>query len=162
MRKEKIPVEMALSKLATLCAKGEHCSGEMLAKMLQWGLTENEQAQVMAYLTEHHYIDDERFTRMFVHDKMYLNKWGSKKIIQALIGKRIDKTIYQPILDEIDKKEWKTILLPLLKSKQKSLNAHSDYERDMKLIRYALGRGFTYDVIRLCIDHADDIDPDLE
>ena len=43
-------------------------------------------------------------------------------------------------------------LLPLMKSKYKSIKAKNDYERSMKLIRFALGRGYSMDVIHKCID----------
>ena len=33
-------------------------------------------AAMMPNLTEHQYIDDERFTRAFVMDKIRYNKWG--------------------------------------------------------------------------------------
>ena len=41
----------ALKKLADLCAKGEHCSGEMLEKMRKWGLSEDAQARIIEKLT---------------------------------------------------------------------------------------------------------------
>ena len=40
----------------------------------------------------------------------------------------------------------------MLKAKRKSVKAASDYERDMKLIKYAMGRGFTMDVIKQCLN----------
>jgi regulatory protein len=44
------------------------------------------------------------------------------------------------------------VLRPLLKQKRKSTKANSDYELNQKLMRFALGRGFTFDIIRQCID----------
>ena len=70
----------------------------------------------------------------------------------------MDAQIYQPILDEIGQNEWKAQLLPLLKSKRKSVKGQSDYEVNAKLIRFALGRGFTMDVIRLCLDSDEAVD----
>ena len=43
-------------------------------------------------------------------------------------------------------------LLPLMKSKYKSIKAKNESERSMKLIRFALGRGYSMDVIHKCID----------
>ena len=57
------------------------------------------------------------------------------------------------------------MLRPLLKSKYLTIKAETDYERSMKLIKYAMGRGFTLDIIRLCIDDVaivDDIDDNDE
>ena len=41
------------------------------------------------------------------------------------------------------------------------VNANSDYERAMKTIKYAMSRGFTIDLIRKCVDQADEIDDAL-
>ena len=49
------------------------------------------------------------------------------------------------------------MLRPLLKQKNKSIKAENDYERNQKLVRFALGRGFTFDIIKQCMD-VDDID----
>ena len=150
--------KQALRKLANLCSKSEHCSGEMLTKMQQWGLDEESQAVVLSKLIEGKYIDDERFCRFFINDKIKYNKWGRRKIEQALWQKRMDTDISHKILDEIDDSEYITVLRPLLKSKEKSIQANYAYEQKMKLIKYALGRGFTIDIIRQCIEGADDED----
>ena len=42
----------AYQKLTDLCARSEHCQQEMLEKMRQWGVSEEEQAEVMQRLVE--------------------------------------------------------------------------------------------------------------
>ena len=150
----------ALITLTALCASGEHCSQEMLDKMTRWQLSEEEQARVMEYLVKNNYIDEERFTHAFVMDKIRYNKWGRRKIEQALWQKRIPKDIQTKILDEIDENEYLNVLRPLLKSKRRCIQAKNDYELNMKLIRFALSRGFTFELIRQCIDGADEINPE--
>ena len=150
----------ALITLTALCASSEHCSQEMLDKMTRWQLPEEEQAHVMEYLVKNNYIDEERFTHAFVMDKIRYNKWGRRKIEQALWQKRITKDIQTKILDEIDENEYLNVLRPLLKSKRRSIKAKNDYELNMKLIKFALSRGFTFDLIRQCIDGADEINPE--
>ncbi len=154
--KKPMTEQEALRKLASLCAKGEHCSGEMLTKMERWGLDESQQAAIMERLVHEKYIDDKRFCRLFIHDKITFDKWGRRKIEQALWQKRIDPAIAKAALDQIDDDEYVAILRPLLKTKEKTINAKNDYERAMKLIKYALGRGFTFDIIRICIDNAEE------
>ena len=104
--------------------------------------------------------DDERFTRAFVRDKIAYNKWGRRKIEQALWAKGIDKATQTKILDEIDDSEYLSVLRPLLQAKQRTLRADSDYEARGKLVRYALQRGFTFDIISQCIDDAEDYEAD--
>ena len=74
---------------------------------------------------------------------------------QALWMKHIDDDIQQRVLDEIDDEEYLHVLKPLLKQKSKSIKAENDYERNQKLVRFALGRGFTFDIIHLCLDTSD-------
>ena len=156
MKKEMTEQEAYL-QLTALCAQAEHCQQEMRDKMRRWGLNETIQDRIIARLIKEHYIDDERYARAFVKDKIRYNKWGRRKVQQALWLKHIDSDIQQRVLDEIDEKEYLDVLRPLLKQKRKSVKAESDYELNQKLVRFALGRGFSFDIIRQCLN-VDDID----
>lgn len=147
-------------QLAALCAQAEHCQWEMLEKLRRWELDDEAQARVMQRLVAERYVDDERYARAFVKDKIRYNKWGRRKIEQALWQKRIPKDIQTKILDEIDENEYLNVLRPLLKSKRRSIQTKNDYELNMKLIKFALSRGFTFDLIRQCIDGADEMNPE--
>jgi regulatory protein len=150
--KKEMTGQQAYQKLTDLCARSEHCQQEMIEKMRQWGVSKEEQAEVMDRLIAERYVDDERFARAFIYDKIRYNKWGRRKVEQALWMKRIDDSISKPLLDEVDDEEYLEILRPMLKQKRKSTKAQSDYELNQKLVRFALGRGFTFDVIRQCLD----------
>lgn len=143
--------------LAALCAQAEHCQWEMLEKMRRWELSDGAQARVMERLVKERYVDDERYARAFVKDKVRYNKWGRRKVEQALWQKHIDDDIRQRVLDEVDDNEYLSVLRPLLQQKRKSTKAQSDYELNQKLIRFALSRGFTFDIIRQCIDVNDEL-----
>ena len=146
----------AFLALAALCAQAEHCQYEMLEKMRRWEVPEDAQARVMARLIKERYVDDERYAQAFVKDKIRYNKWGRRKVEQALWQKRIDEDIRKRVLDEVDDEEYLSILRPLLKQKRKTIKANSDYELNQKLMRFAVGRGFTFDIIRQCIDVEED------
>jgi regulatory protein len=146
--------------LAALCAQAEHCQYEMLEKMRRWELPEEEQARVMQRLVTERYVDDERYARAFVKDKVRYNKWGRRKVEQALWQKRIDEDIRQRVLDEVDDDEYLSVLKPLLQQKRRTTKASSDYELNQKLVRFAISRGFTYDIIRKCLDIDDVPDED--
>lgn len=155
--KKEITEQEAYLQLAALCAQAEHCQQEMRDKMRRWELDETAQNRIIVRLVKEHYIDDERYARAFVKDKIRYNKWGRRKVQQALWLKHIDADIQQRVLDEIDEKEYLDVLRPLLKQKRKSIKAESDYELNQKLVRFALGRGFGFDIIRQCLK-VDDID----
>lgn len=151
MKKETTEQEAYL-QLAALCAQAEHCQQKMRDKMKRWEMAPEVQERVIARLIKERYIDDERYARAFVKDKIRYNKWGRRKVQQGLWMKRIDDSIQQRVLNEVDDAEYLTVLKPLLEQKAKSIKAESDYERNRKLVRFALARGFTFDIIRQCLD----------
>ena len=153
--KQKTEQEAYLT-LAALCAQAEHCQWEMVEKMRKWEIPEEAQARIMERLVKERYVDDERFARAFAKDKVRYNKWGRRKVEQALWQKHIDEDIRKNVLNEIDDEEYLSVLRPLLKQKRKSIKAQNDYELSQKLMRFALGRGFTFDIIKQCIDVEDE------
>lgn len=153
---KEITEQEAYLRLTALCAQAEHCQHEMLEKMKKWELADEAQTRVMERLIKERYVDDERYARAFVMDKIRYNKWGRRKVEQALWMKCIDKGIQQRVLGEVDDEEYVSALRPLLKQKQRSTKAASDYELRQKLIRFALSRGFGFDIIRQCIDVEDE------
>ena len=157
MKKEMTEQE-AFLQLAALCAQAEHCEQEMRDKLKRWDIDESAQDRIIQRLIRERYIDNERYARAFVKDKIRYNKWGRRKVQQALWQKRIDKDIQQRVLDEIDDQEYLNVLRPLLRQKRKTIKADSDYELNRKLVRFALGRGFTFDIIRQCLD----VDEEME
>lgn len=155
--KKELTKEQVLLKLTSLCSSAEHCSGEMLKKMESWEVPPVMQSEVMAYLIKEKYIDDRRYSRFFANDKIKYNRWGRRKVEQALWEKRVDNAVAREVLDEVPDELYVEILTSLLREKKKSVKGRNDYEIRCKLVRFALGRGFTYDIINKCIDEADEI-----
>ena len=148
----------AYLQLAAVCAQAEHCEQEMRDKMKRWEIDASTQDSIIARLTKERYIDNERYARAFVKDKIRYNKWGRRKVQQALWMKRISDDIQQRVLDEIDEKEYLDVLIPLLKQKRKTIKANNDYELNQKLVRFALSRGFDFGIIRQCLTVDEDLD----
>ena len=148
--------EQALQKLAALCSQSEHCTSEMKEKMRRWGIEEDAQQRVVEYLVANRYVDDRRYARSFVNDKLKYNKWGPRKIEQSLWMKHIDESILREALDDVDNEEYISVLRPLLTSKRKTTKAETDYEMNQKLLRFAIGRGFTFEQVKEVIDDVDE------
>lgn len=146
----------ALERLMAQCSQAEHSSGEAREKMRRWQLPDDVQTRILERLIDGRYIDDERFCRAFVYDKVHFDRWGRRKIEAALYQKGVDKGISARALDDVDDEEYIGQLRQLVAAKRQNTLAGSEYEMNGKLIKYALGRGFTYDVIRKCIGPADE------
>ncbi len=128
----------------------------MKEKMTRWGIDEDAQQRVVEYLVANRYVDDRRYARSFVNDKLKYNKWGPRKIEQSLWMKHIDESILREALDDVDNEEYISVLRPLLTSKRKTTKAETDYEMNQKLLRFAIGRGFTFEQVKEVIDDVDE------
>ena len=78
-------------------------------------------------------------------------------IAQMLRMKRLSDEDIRAGLEEIDTEEYDGILKKMLKQKMKGIKAANDYERSMKLIRFAVGRGFTLEEVRRFVNQ---VEPD--
>ena len=72
--KKDMTEQEAYLQLAALCAQAEHCQQEMRDKMRRWELDETVQNRILARLVKERYIDDERYARAFVKDKIHYNR----------------------------------------------------------------------------------------
>lgn len=145
--------EQAYQKLSALCAASEHCTHEMREKMRRWQMPEDAQERVVERLVKEKFIDEERYCRCFISDKIRCNKWGRRKIEQALMMKHIPQETMRNALDEVDEEEFLNVLRPLIAAKRRSTKAKSEYELDCKLIRFAMSRGFLPDEIRSVMEN---------
>ena len=144
--------QQVLSKLTALCARSEHCQQDMIDKMRKWEVDETVQARIMEYLLRESFVDDARYARFFINDKIKFNRWGKQKVAQALRMKRIAESVYAPMLDEVQDENYLETLRPLIQAKRRSVKGNSDYEIRGKLIRFALSRGFDMDLILKVLD----------
>lgn len=132
---------------AAYCSGAEHCCSEVRAKLMRSTDDELCCERVLARLAADRYIDDERYSRAFIHDKLQFAKWGRKKIRQELWRKEIPESIYSEPLQQIDEEKYCTTLKDILEAKRRSVKGRDAYEIKMKLARFAASRGFEMNLI---------------
>ena len=93
----------ALSRMAHQCARREYCVFDIETKLQRYSLDSEAIDNIVAYLKKEKYIDELRFTRSFIKDKIRFNKWGKTKIEFALRQKRVpQETVEEAFLDFTD------------------------------------------------------------
>ena len=148
MQKEQsLTLDLATAKIEAYCSKAEHCTSEVVTKLKSWNINERQIAEIVARLCKEKYINDLRYSRCYVKDKFRYNHWGRIKIAQTLRFKNINEDDIKEAIEELDQQEYETTLKRLLAQKRKSIKASSDYERNGKLVRFALSRGFEMSII---------------
>ncbi len=146
----------ALQRAAALCSTRECCISEIEEKLARWGQSRETQARIIARLLDERFIDESRFCRAYALDKLRYNHWGRVKISQALRMLGVDDTDREQAVRALPETEYNEILRHLADSKRPSIKGSSAYERNGKLIRFLLGRGFEMDRIRRAVDETDD------
>lgn len=148
-RKLKVMSEQeALSRLAALCARTEYCLSDIRRKMEAWLLPEGAAESIIKRLTTDRYVDENRYAHAFVRSKFRFNRWGRDKIARALKMKGISDEDIADGLTELNADEAEQTLMELLIAKNRRLTYKNDYDRYMKLLRFAVGRGFSVDAAR--------------
>ena len=139
--------EKELETLASWCSTAEHCIWEVRQKLDRWEIPENDCRTIIDKLIDKGFIDERRYCRAYVNDKSKYDKWGSYKIRYELVKRNIPDDIIKEALSSINPEENRERLRLLLATKRKSVKGKSDYEINQKLIRFAMGRGFSLDEI---------------
>lgn len=141
--------ESALARLEAACARAEHCSYELREKLRRWGVDRDASERIMASLIKHKFVDDARFARSYVNDKVKFARWGRRKVAMGLAAKRISRDIAAEALDSVDTQLYEENLRHLLLLKAPTLPADADchsYDGRTRLFRFAVSRGYDVDL----------------
>lgn len=150
----------AFGRLTAFCAAGEHCLAEVRERLRRWNVAPDEAETLVQRLVEEQYVNEERYCRAYINDKVRFARWGRLKIAQALRQKQIASSLYLPLLDGLDEAIYSEQFRRLLEAKQREVKGRNAYERKAKLVRFALGRGYEMDMIRRFIPNFEENEPD--
>lgn len=131
----------ALNKAAAYCTLCERCISEVSKKLTTWGVAPAEQQRIIERLQDEGFINEERYCRAFVNDKLRFNRWGRVKIRAALYEKQLPREYIAQAIEDIDEEEYMQTLHDLVATKQRELK-NEDFATKQKIIRFAASRGF--------------------
>ena len=143
-------IKEIINRFQAQCAKREYCAGDIRRKALE-KLEWNREAaeEVVASLVAEGFVDDARYASAFAREKSSLQGWGLVKIRFQLRAKGISDADISAALEEIDAEKASARLEKLLANKWHSLQ--DDPQGRLKLIKFALSRGYEYEEIESLI-----------
>ena len=118
-------------KLEHYCAYQDRCHQEVYQKMFSFSLTAHEKEELMVYLIDNHFLNEERFAQSFTRGKHNYKNWGKIRIVNELKARNISSTIikialkeindslYLETFEELSEKHWNTINESNLMKKRK-------------------------------------------
>lgn len=132
-----------LTRLQRLCSKAEYCASDIYRKALKdLEGDADAAAAVVASLVQDRFVDDARYAAAFAREKAGLQGWGPVKIRFQLRAKGISEEAISAALEEIEPSKAQDKLIRLLQAKSKTLQGDPQYR--LKLIKFALSRGYEY------------------
>ena len=144
-------INKILDNLRRQCSRREYCTSDVLKKAEKALEGDKEKAmQVVVTLVEEKYVDDLRYASAYAREKSSISGWGAVKIRYMLSAKGISRDIISQALEEVDVQRADNRLVKLLENKYRTLK--DDPQCKLKLLRFALGRGYSYDEVKEHID----------
>lgn len=137
------------------CSAAEHCRSEVRAMLERHGAEKPDIERILDYLVREGFIDESRYARAFVHDKVRFARWGRSKIAQALWQKRVPQDVAEKAISSIDEEEYMTALKDVVKTKYRTMKGETEYERKMKTMKSVCTRGYEPALVRKVLDIQD-------
>lgn len=140
MAKQELSKREWLDKAEAYCAKSEHCAADVRRKLYEWSTPTDLFDGIEESLYKNDFLNDARFCRAYVHDKVEYQRWGRLKIQAGLRALGLPESEIRKSLDEIDEKTYFDNLRALMTSRR------GDPEE--KKLRFLAQRGFTFEEIQ--------------
>ncbi len=134
--------DQVLDKMAKYCAYQERCVKEVTDKLKSYDLSQEDRDEILDYLVDNRFVNDERFAKSFVKGKINQSGWGLNKIRFHLVQKGIAKELIDKALQTTDEEVYRQRLVGILQAKAKTIKAENSFEKKRKLAAFAQQRGF--------------------
>lgn len=165
MQNKTYTFEEAKQLLARYCAYQERSHQEVEQKLYKIGMILEVREQIILYLLENNFLNEERYAKAFVSGKFRIKKWGRIKIGLALRQKGVSTANIAIGLDEIDEENYLETLCGLRQAQFDKLQTQSypstaielkstkqiSFKVKQKVIRFLQQKGYELNLIYECL-----------
>ncbi len=138
----------AKAKIESYCAYQERSHYEVGVKLLEWGITGDQQNQLLSDLIINNFLNETRFAEAYVSGKLRIKHWGRNKIKQGLKAKFVSQRILSDAMKTINEEEYYSILEIECNKKIRLLqNEKESFQKQLKIQRYLASKGFEMELI---------------
>lgn len=135
-------------KIADYCVYQDRSHYEVEQKLKELRtLNEDERGEILIWLIQNNFLNEERFSKSYARGKFYQKKWGKIKIKQGLKQKRIPTNLIDKGIEEINEEDYKSTLTELIEKKWNIIRESEVYLKKKKIYNYLLQKGYEYNLI---------------
>jgi regulatory protein len=129
-------------KLEHFCAYQERCHLDVVQKMRGMALDSHTIDEIVVYLIQNQFLNEERFACSFARGKHRIKHWGNARIINELKARNISQTIIKTALTEISTEEYFNTFESLSARIWENSTDKNDLKKRKKFCDYLLRKGF--------------------
>ena len=134
-------------KLEHYCAYQERCYKEVEQKLYDFQLSLSEREEIIIYLIENNYINEERFAQSFVRGKHNYKGWGKNRIVNELKFRNISSRNIQTALKEIPEATYLHNFHALAEKNWETIAAPKGQKKNKKFVDFLLRKGYETSLI---------------
>lgn len=134
-------------KMTRFCAWRERCSHETRQKLIQSGASPRQVKEIIQWLMEENYLNDQRFACSFARGKFAYNHWGKQRISAELKNRQIDPLYITEAIELIDEGDYHDAALMLARKKWKDIREKDPFIKKQKTAAYLASKGFELDMV---------------
>ncbi|MFD2908391.1 regulatory protein RecX [Flavobacterium ardleyense] len=142
----------ARAKLEFYCAYQERCYKEVEQKLYEFQLSTSEREQIVIYLIENNFINEERFAQSFVRGKHNYKFWGKNRITNELKFRNISSRIITISLKELPEPTYIANFHTLAEKNWETIKESKGQKKNKKFVDFLLRKGYEthliYDKLR--------------
>ena len=139
---EKIIIE----KIQSYCLYQDRCVMEVKNKLYSFKVSSQLVENIVEYLIDNDYLNEERYTKMFIQGKLRIKKWGRIKLKYELKSKGIDIKTINEYINQINEEDYMNYFNEFSTSKIKFLKGTKD-QKKRSFINYFTYRGWENNLI---------------
>ena len=135
------------TKMEYYCAYQERCYKEVEEKLYSFAATSAEKEEILTYLIENNFINEERFAQSFVRGKHNYKFWGKNRIINELKYRNISSKIIEIALKEIPEATYLSNFHALAEKNWEIIKEPKGQKRNKKFVDFLLRKGYETSLI---------------
>ena len=135
------------AKMEYYCAYQERCYKEVEEKLYSFSSNQSEKDEVLTYLIENNFINEERFAQSFVRGKHNYKFWGKNRIVNELKFRNISSRNIQTALKEIPETTYLHNFHTLAEKNWETIKEPKGQKRNKKFVDFLLRKGYETSLI---------------
>lgn len=142
-----LPPEKIRDKILRYCAYQERSHLEVRQKLLALGTPPDGAEEIIVFLINEGFLNEERFARSYARGKFRMKNWGRIRIALGLEAKGVAGNCIQLALREIDSEEYLATLRKVLSLKADETHDDNLFVRRNKIASFAIRKGFEPELV---------------